>query len=302
MVRVVCIAASAVLLLSPGVLQGAPRRSPALRNSSHESSDSGSAVLPDNGPTRGSLGSQNTAASAEIPLTEKAKLEIIRYVSGEFARALEPLPADKKGFHLQAGEPLNHKALQDAIVNSGAAVNAGDTVQITRIEFRHDAIVFEVNGGPRGHSSWRDRIHFSMGGYSPVVTSTTTTQDNRVQVAPPKGGAMVYLDFGRSLPNMSADQLKAYLGRVFDFSKQSAAVVWTSTLPPKVRKAIANKRAAVGMDHEEVLAAMGRPDQKVREREPDGTETEDWIYGQPPTRTVFVLFAGEKVIRIDSYP
>jgi hypothetical protein len=257
--------------------------------------------LPSGGSARGSQGSGNAATNAGTPLTEESKLEIIRYVSGEFARALAPLPADKRGFRLQAGEPLDRKALQDAVVNSGAAVNPGDTVQITQIEFRRDDIVFEINGGPRGHTSWRDHIQLSIGGVSPVTTSTTTTQD-RVAVAPPKGGATVYLDFGGSLPNMSPDRLKAYLGGIFDFSKHSAAVSWTATLPPKVRMAIANKRAEVGMDHDEVLAALGRPDRKVREREPDGTETEDWIYGHPPTDTVFVLFAGETVIRIDRYP
>jgi hypothetical protein len=39
----------------------------------------------------------------------------------------------------------------------------------------------------------------------------------------------------------------------------------------------------------------------VRERDPDGTETEDWIYGNPPARTVFVTFTGDKVVRVKEY-
>ncbi len=35
------------------------------------------------------------------------------------------------------------------------------------------------------------------------------------------------------------------------------------------------------MDRDEVLAAIGRPERKVREPQADGSETEDWIYGRP---------------------
>jgi hypothetical protein len=57
----------------------------------------------------------------------------------------------------------------------------------------------------------------------------------------------------------------------------------------------------VGMNHDMVLASMGRPDQKVREYDDEGRETEDWIYGHPPEKTVLVTFLGDKVIRVKSY-
>ena len=50
-----------------------------------------------------------------------------------------------------------------------------------------------------------------------------------------------------------------------------------------------------------VLAAMGRPEKKVRQRDQEGNETEDWIYGKPPARTTFVTFIGEKVIRVKEF-
>ena len=31
-----------------------------------------------------------------------------------------------------------------------------------------------------------------------------------------------------------------------------------------------------------VIAALGRPDRKVREQDSEGNDTEDWIYGRPP--------------------
>ena len=55
------------------------------------------------------------------------------------------------------------------------------------------------------------------------------------------------------------------------------------------------------MDREQVILALGRPDNKVRETV-DGVELEDWIYGKPPGRIVFVTFEGDKVVRVkESY-
>ena len=84
---------------------------------------------------------------------------------------------------------------------------------------------------------------------------------------------------------MTPQDLKNYLASMLDFSNpHSAAVQWIDTLPPDIQQAIKDKRAIVGMDREMVLAAVGRPDRKVREREEDGNETEDWIYGTRPPR------------------
>ena len=230
----------------------------------------------------------------------------MRNVSGEYARMVTPFPGGKKGFHIKAGEPLDQDALHKAIQGAGSVLNSGDTVQITKIEFRGQALIVELNGGGRGHTNWRDHVQMGMGGGigGPVTrTSTTTTPTEGTQVASPKNGATFYLDFGKEVPNLSSDDLKRYLSVVLDFSKQrSASVQWASTLPPKVQEAIAEKRPDVGMDRDEVLAAMGRPDRKVRERDADGNDTEDWIYGQPPAKTIFVRFAGDKVIQIDKYP
>ena len=49
------------------------------------------------------------------------------------------------------------------------------------------------------------------------------------------------------------------------------------------------------MDKEEVVAAIGKPEHKVRERDAEGNDIEDWIYGQPPSKTVFIRFQGDKV-------
>jgi hypothetical protein len=74
------------------------------------------------------------------------------------------------------------------------------------------------------------------------------------------------------------------------------------TLPPEMKKAIQERRPVVGMDREQVVAAIGKPDHKIRERDQEGNDIEDWIYGQPPSKTVFVRFSGDRVTNIKQYP
>ena len=56
------------------------------------------------------------------------------------------------------------------------------------------------------------------------------------------------------------------------------------------------------MDKEELVAAIGKPDRKVRERDAEGNDIEDWIYGTPPGKTIFVRFMGDRVTTIKQYP
>jgi hypothetical protein len=235
------------------------------------------------------------------PLTEQSKLQLLRYVDGEYAKVLTPLPGGKAGYHVKAGSTPDQDSLRKTLMSAGAALNVGDSVQITKVEFHDKDIQLDINYGPKGKTSWRDKVQISGGLGLPVNTSTTTTPEN-VPVVPQKTGATIYLDFDRSVPDMTGDQLKAYLSRVLDFSKRSAAVQYVDSLPPKMREAIAAKRAEVGMDHEEVTAALGRPERKVRERDPEGNDLEDWIYGKPPAKTTFVTFQGDKVVRVAEYP
>jgi hypothetical protein len=236
--------------------------------------------------------------SSKNDLRPESRLEIVRYVDGEFAHAVKPLPGGKKGFRMRAGAPFDEKGLKQALANDGAIANAGDTVQITAIEFKEKEIVLEINGGTRKHGHWRDHVSVGIGN-GPMSAGTSAP-------APRQGtprGTVLILDYGRPLPDMSADDLKQDLAGLLDFSKErSAAVQWVDTLPPEYKKAIQDRRAAIGMDHEMVIAAMGRPDHKVRERDANGDETEDWIYGTPPAKTVFVTFSGDKVVRVKQFP
>jgi hypothetical protein len=77
--------------------------------------------------------------------------------------------------------------------------------------------------------------------------------------------------------------------------------VYTETLPPEQQKAIREKRAIEGMNHEQVILAMGKPMHKSRETK-DGLDLEDWVYGRAPGKITFVTFKGDKVIKVkESY-
>jgi hypothetical protein len=231
------------------------------------------------------------ARSQPSQMGEQSKLTIIRYVDGEYAKAIQPLPHEKTGFKVPVGKPLNVKSLQDEIRREGAIAGVGDTVQITRIEFRSKEIAVQINGGGRKKFHLREHLQVSMGGMPAPSTTDMHSEEGR--------GTTIILDYGRPLPDMGPDDVKRDLSILLDFSKQhSAAVNWLETLPPEIQQAIKDHRALVGMDQEMVIAALGRPDHKVRERDPNGNDTEDWIYGTPPAKTTFVTFMGDKVVRV----
>jgi hypothetical protein len=248
--------------------------------------------------------SSQPAPKKSAALQETSKLLLIRYVSGEFAKAKKPLPGGKDGVTVFADKPLDEDNLSRAVSSHGAAVNAGDNVQITKLEFHEHVIIVDVNGGGRPKSGWRDHLQIGMVG-SPMPTSTTTASGS--DQGPPgfqqgRGGT-IYLQFPKNVPDLTPDELKVLLAPFLDFSKErSASVHWIDTLPPEMKKAITERHALVGMDRDEVVAAIGKPDRKVRERDPQGNDTEDWIYGHPPDKTVFVHFTGDRVTIIKQYP
>lgn len=253
--------------------------------------------------------SDDAQAHNAARLSELSRVAIIRAISGEFVRAQVALPGGKDGFHLAANQPppsaVAGKQDSDSpasphifTVVRAAAIHQGDKVQITRVEFREKTIVFELNGG--GKQKWHFRDHVQLTTVGPVTATSVTDPSS------PPGlegqGCTLFLDFGRKLPDMSPDDLKRKLAPVLDFSAaRSASAQYAESLPPEFQQAIKNRTAAVGMDQEMVLAAMGRPDRKVRERDADGNETEDWIYGTPPGRTIFVTFVGDKVVRVRQF-
>jgi hypothetical protein len=270
-----------------------PDMSPA--NDQDQAAPAKSAAKSDKSPDK--THDENIDKPKDESLQPESRLTLVRYLDSEYVRVLQPLPAGKNGFHIKAGAALNDNQLRMTLGAAGSAINPGDKAQITSLEFKDRQIIVDINGGGRGKKRLRDRIHMEVGG---IPTMTEQQPDT---TAPANAGATIFLDFDAVVPDLTPDQLKQELSSVLDFSKQhSAAVQWVDTLPPDIQKAIQDKRPAVGMDREMVLAALGRPDRKVREKEDDGSETEDWIYGKPPAKTIFVKFDGDKVTKVEQFP
>jgi hypothetical protein len=244
-----------------------------------------------------------SGTAKNVPLQDNSKLVLIRFVSGEFAKAVKSLPAGKEGFLVYVGKPINGETLDRAVATHGAAVNSGDSVQITKLEFRDHQIVVDVNGGGRGKHHWRDHLQIGMGGAPFPAAQTTSTQEQGPPGMQPGMGSTIFLEWNKSVPDMTPEELKQILSPFLNFEKErSAAVHWIDTLPPEMKKAIQERKPLVGMDREELIAAMGKPDHKVRERDSQGNDIEDWIYGQPPSKTVFIRFQGDHVTSIKQFP
>lgn len=237
-------------------------------------------------------------ATRKEKMTDRSRLEIIRYVYGEFAKARLPIPAGKNGFRFTPWKEVEEADIRKAIANGGISANPGDQVQITLLQVKGNELVVDLNGGGKVRRRFRDRLQVSVGGL-PQVRMEQTGGPGGYQGQ----GATLILDFGRAVPNMTSAEVKELLSTFLDFGGQrSATENWVDTLPPEFQQAIKDRRAVVGMDKEMVIAAMGRPERKVREKDEDGLETEDWIYGNPPNKTIFVKFAGDKVLSVKEFP
>jgi len=266
-------------------------------------------IFSGSGEAQNSSGAQgatdnSTALNLSGKLQDSSRLLLIRYVSGEFAKAVKAMPAGKDGLLVTVGNPVNTEQVDRQVATHGAAINRGDNVQISNLEFRDHQIIVDLNGGGRGKKRLRDRIHIEMSGMPTSQVSTTNPNaDSGPPGLQPGTGSTIFLEFNRPLPDLSPDDLKTLLSPFLDFNKQrSSSVQWVDTLPPDIKKAIQERQAVVGMDREMVVAAVGKPDHKIRERDADGNDIEDWIYGQPPSKTVFVRFTGDRVTSIKQFP
>lgn len=227
-------------------------------------------------------------------LTDEDRIEILRGLDAEFAKAKVYLPRSKKPLPFESNGSWDQKAWESMGKDLGPAARVGDSIQITAVRFENDKIILDINGGLKKKGShWYDHVQVGMGGATRPVSQDQGTN------AP--GGTYVAIVFPERIPHVESAELKKMLSPIFDFDKHSVTVDYVESLPEPIKNAIKEKRALEGMDRDQVLLALGHPRSKDRQTR-EGVDYEDWVYGEPPGKITFVIFAGSKVVEVrDEY-
>ena len=225
-------------------------------------------------------------------LKPQSRMAIVRGLIAEFASAKTPLPRGEKGLFLKTDGQIDQERLRREITQHGTAVQPNVLIQITKIEFRDKEIAVEINGGGKKKTKWYEHVEVGIG------YGTTPVSAGNKQGTPT--GSTVTLVFPEKLPDLTVEEVKQYLAPALDFNPVTPLLTMTRPVPPEFQKAIEEKRAAEGMDRDMVVAALGQPDRKVRETK-NGVEQEDWIYGTPPMKVIFVTFEEEEVVSVQEY-
>jgi hypothetical protein len=222
------------------------------------------------------------------------RIEIERGLNAEYATLKVILPHGKKPLVIHSDGQYDKADWQEELRTTGPAARLGDQIQITSVKIESNKILLDINGGTKGSKHWYDHVEIGMGGSTSPVSHDQNGQ--------PINGSRVELVFPGAIPSVKSAEIRRMLAPIFDFEKHSASDQYMDRLPEPVKKAIKDQRAIIGMDHDQVLLAMGKPRNKSRETTPDGDEVENWIYGDPPGKMTFVKFTEGKVSEVkDSY-
>lgn len=224
-------------------------------------------------------------------LNTQGQIELIRGLSSEIAVAKVALPRGKHGIYLDSSGRVDETKARQEMKQNGAAITPGTPVNITKLAFKSDALVFEINGGGKRSRKWYQRIEIGMGNSTAPIGAQ-----------PPvlAYGSWITLKFPGKVPSLTVQKTKQLLAAVLDFERHAPTVLYSPSIPAKFKEAIKKHQVVTGMDTDAVLSAKGPPDRKVRTDQPDGSEKEDWIYGTPP-HVLFVTFDGDTVVNVHQY-
>jgi hypothetical protein len=231
-------------------------------------------------------------ANTSDKITPQTRLVIMRDLTAERVFVRCPFPMGDTGMEIKNGKvsPSDQKVAQ-LIAEHGFAAKPGDRVVITNVVLKEKSIVFEINGGPKKHEKWYQHVSVGMDGRSTPVGGAPKSLEAK--------GSQVTLEFDKYIPELTGDQVREMLAPVFDFKALTEAEAYEKTLPPKVQQAIKDHLILVGMDREMVVYAKGRPPKKIRDKDDNGVDYEEWIYGNPPEEVQFVRFQGDIVSRLE---
>jgi hypothetical protein len=231
--------------------------------------------------------------SSSEKMTDQTKLLVMRDLTAERVFVRTPFPLGERGLAIKDGKlsPSEQQVAQ-LVMQHGFAAKPGDRVVITNVLIREKSILIEINGGGKKHQKWYQHLSVGTGG------GTVPVGGGAPQSLEAKGSS-VTLEFDKDVPELSGEQVRAMLTPVFDFKALNEAEAYEKTLPPKVQEAIKNHQVLVGMDRDMVIYAKGRPPKKVRDKDDNGVDYEEWIYGNPPEEVDFVRFQGTVVARLE---
>jgi len=232
-------------------------------------------------------------------ISKQTREEVIHVFNEQLVYIRANFPMGKTGLKLKNGAVTpSGPDLQHLIALWGPAAKPGDRARISDVTIKDDHIRFEINGGPVKKQKWYQ--HIQIQGSATVTPGGSDSSANA-------RGSFVDLYFDKYVPELTGPELKELLRPVFDFDAKSPLEAYLETVPPQVKDAIKNHHVLVGMNHEMVIYAKGRPPKKVREHEggvqsegQNDVEYEEWIYGTPPQDVDFVRFVGDEVVRVET--
>ena len=223
-------------------------------------------------------------------ISRNSRIALIRGLIREVAVCKIPLPRGKRGVRVDSQGKLDKAKAEAELRTNGVAIKPGMPVEITKIKFKPEEIVFEINGGGKKGTKWYQRIEVGTG----TVTSPISQQPPVLAY-----GSSITLTFPGKLPDLTVAQVKRTLAGLLDFERHAPTVLYSPSVPPEIKEAIKKHQVIVGMDRDAVLSSKGPPERRIRE-EREGVEQEDWIYGLPP-HVLFVTFDGDVVSAVREY-
>jgi hypothetical protein len=226
------------------------------------------------------------------PITPESRILLVRALGSEYLTLKVPLPINKKGLVVNSKGDFDWQKNEKELAQSPNFIAADAVVQITQLFIEDKRLVFEINGGGKKKRHLLEHIEVgAAGGTTPLGRPT--------EKVPPKGSYLI-LQFDDFVPDLMPDQIKEILSSVADFSRKSATRTFIDSVPDEFKEAVKEKRIEVGMDRDLVLAILGRPLKKVREKKGE-VETEDWIFGEKPQKVIFITFVEGKVVSVKEY-